>query len=142
MIPPTRSASSRPSAPSLRRASKLWPQRCAPAGHGDARVRDLIAELLWFHQRSQKPGWWAVFERQAWSEEELIDDAESLGGLQLDLSTAPVPVKKSFDTTYRFPPQDTKLKVGDTPKVAETVGYAGKIVDLRPKMAGLCCAAA
>ena len=59
---------------------------CALAAHGDARVRDLIAELLWFHQRSQKPGWWAVFERQAWSEDELIDDAESLGGLQLDLS--------------------------------------------------------
>ena len=99
-------------------------------GHGDARVRDLIAELLWFHQRSQKPGWWAVFERQAWSEDELIDDAESLGGLQLDLSTAPIPVKKSFDTTYLFPPQDAKLKVGDTPKIAETIGYAGKIVDL------------
>ncbi|MBX9943531.1 MAG: TM0106 family RecB-like putative nuclease [Reyranella sp.] len=42
------------------------------ASHGDARVRNLVAELLWFHQRSQKPGWWAVFERQAWSEEELI----------------------------------------------------------------------
>jgi predicted RecB family nuclease len=52
--------------------------------HGDARVRDLVAELLWFHQRSQKPGWWAVFERQAWSEDELVDDAESLGALQLD----------------------------------------------------------
>jgi uncharacterized protein len=99
-------------------------------GRGDPRVRDLIAELLWFHQRSQKPGWWAVFERQAWSEDELIDDAESLGDLQLDPSTPPIPVKKSFDTTYLFPPQDTKLKVGDTPKVAETVGYAGKIVDL------------
>jgi predicted RecB family nuclease len=97
---------------------------------GDARVRDLIAELLWFHQRSQKPGWWAVFERQAWSEDELIDDAESLGGLQLDPSTPPVQVKKSFDTSYRFPPQDTKLKIGDTPKIAETIGYAGKIVDL------------
>jgi predicted RecB family nuclease len=98
--------------------------------HGDARVRGLIAELLWFHQRSQKPAWWAVFERQAWSEEELIDDPESLGGLQLDPSTPPVQVKRSFDTTYRFPPQDTKLKIGGTPKVAETIGYAGKIVDL------------
>ncbi|GAC1558758.1 MAG: hypothetical protein NVS2B5_21650 [Beijerinckiaceae bacterium] len=99
-------------------------------GHGDARVRDLVAELLWFHQRSQKPAWWAVFERQAWSEDELIDDAESLGGIQLDPSMPPVQVKKSFDTTYRFPPQDTKLKIGDTPKIAETVGYVGKIVDL------------
>ena len=98
--------------------------------HGDARVRDLVAELLWFHQRSQKPGWWALFERQAWSEDELIDDAESLGGLQLDADTPPVPVKRSIDTTYKFLPQDTKLKVGDTPRVAETLGTCGTIVEI------------
>lgn len=98
--------------------------------HGDARVRDLVAELLWFHQRSQKPGWWAVFERQAWSEDELIDDAESLGGLRLDTNTRPVPVKRSVDTAYIFPPQDTKLKVGDTPKIAETLAGGGTIVDI------------
>ena len=98
--------------------------------HGDARVRDLVAELLWFHQRSQKPGWWALFERQAWSEDELVDDAESLGGLQLDTHTPPVQVKRSLDTAYVFPPQDTKLKVGDTPRIAETLGYAGSIVEL------------
>ena len=100
------------------------------SSQGDARVRDLVAELLWFHQRSQKPGWWALFERQAWSEDELVDDAESLGGLRLDTSTAPVPVKRSFDTTYVFPPQDSKLKSGDRPKVAETIGNAGTIVEI------------
>lgn len=98
--------------------------------HGDARVRDLVAELLWFHQRSQKPGWWALFERQAWSEDELVDDAESLGGLRLDRSTPPVQVKRSFDTTYIFTPQDTKLKIGDKPTNAETLGKPGTIVDL------------
>jgi predicted RecB family nuclease len=98
--------------------------------HGDARMRDLIAELLWFHQRSQKPGWWALFERQAWSEDELVDDAESLGGLQRDTSKAPVPVKRSFDTAFVFPPQDTKLKVGDMPRIAETIGSAGTIVEI------------
>jgi uncharacterized protein len=99
-------------------------------GTGDARVRDLVAELLWFHQRSQKPGWWALFERQAWSEDELIDDAESLGGLTRDPNTAPVAVKRSFDTTYLFTPQDTKLKVGDTPRIAETLGTCGTIVEI------------
>ncbi|UGA43034.1 TM0106 family RecB-like putative nuclease [Bradyrhizobium quebecense] len=98
--------------------------------HGDARMRDLIAELLWFHQRSQKPGWWALFERQAWSEDELVDDAESLGGLQRDTSKAPVPVKRSFDTAFVFPPQDTKLKVGDMPRIAETIGSAGTIIEI------------
>ena len=98
--------------------------------HGDARVRELVAELLWFHQRSQKPGWWALFERQAWSEDELVDDAESLGDLRLDPNTPAVQVKRSMDTAYIFPPQDTKLKVGDTPRVAETLGYGGSIVEL------------
>ena len=55
--------------------------RVRACSSGDSRIRDLIAELLWFHQRAQKPGWWALFERQSWSEEELVDDPESLGGL-------------------------------------------------------------
>lgn len=116
-----------------RAALEAQKQRLAAAvrasGHGDARVRELVAELLWFHQRSQKPGWWAVFERQAWSEEELIEDPESLGGLRLDPNTRPVQVKQSMDTAYLFPPQDTKLKVGDTPKVAESIANAGTIMD-------------
>ena len=44
-------------------------------------ARDLVAELLWFHQRSQKPQWWALFDRQTWSEEDLFDDLENLAGL-------------------------------------------------------------
>ncbi len=69
---------------------------------GDAATRELIAQLLWFHQRAHKPGWWAVFDRQDWSDEELIDDAESLGGLYRDPDVPPVPIKQSMDTAYRF----------------------------------------
>lgn len=97
---------------------------------GDPQLRDTIAELLWFHQRAQKPGWWSVFERQAWSDDELVDDAESLGGLQRDPNVALRPDKRSVLTTFRFPPQDTKLKVGDTPKISTSLGYAGTIVEL------------
>lgn len=101
--------------------------------NGDTRVRNLVAELLWFHQRSQKPGWWALFERQTWSEDELVDDAESLGGLQVDTATPAIQVKRSLDVSYVFPPQDTKLRVGDTPRIAETLGYGGTIVELSPE---------
>lgn len=100
---------------------------------GNEAVRDVVAELLWFHQRAQKPGWWAVFERQAWSDEELTDDAESIGGVTRDSTKVPIPVKKSLDTTYRFAPQDTKLKIGDRPKIAETRAPAGTIVDISPE---------
>jgi uncharacterized protein len=116
--------------------------RVRNCGHADERVRELITELLWFHQRSQKPGWWALFERQAWSDEELIDDAESLGGLRLDPNMPPVPVKQSVETAYIFPPQDTKLKIGDTPKIAATIGNAGTIVDLSAEDGRSFCALA
>lgn len=93
-------------------------------------ARDLVAELLWFHQRAQKPQWWALFDRQTWSDDELFDDLESLAGLTLD-ATAPVfKDKQSLVATYRFEPQDTKLKEGDPVKIALTLEAAGKIVEI------------
>ncbi|MEH2500464.1 putative RecB family nuclease [Bradyrhizobium sp. AZCC 1678] len=108
-------------------------RRVRASSSGDPRLRELVADLLWFHQRAQKPGWWAVFERQNWSEEELIEDAESLGDLSPDPNLTPVADKKSIEVTFRFPPQDTKLRVGNTPKIAATLAYAGKIVKLEPE---------
>jgi uncharacterized protein len=104
--------------------------RVRASGHGDARVRELIAELLWFHHRSQKPGWWAVYDWQKSSEDELVADAESLGGLEPDSDAAPVDNGRSTDTAYVFPAQDTKLKAGDRPLIAETLRSAGAIVAL------------
>jgi len=90
-------------------------------------LRELIAELLWFHQRSQKPQWWAVFDRQTWSDDELTEDAESLGQLaRLDQR----PDKRSFIATYSFPPQDTKLRVGSRVRFALTSEAAGEIVEM------------
>lgn len=108
-------------------------RRVRASSLGDEKLRDLVAELLWFHQRAQKPGWWAVFERQAWSDEELTDDTESIGGVTRNINIAPVPIKRSLDTTYRFAPQDTKLKAADRPKIAETRAPAGTIVDIDPE---------
>ena len=93
-------------------------------------ARDLIAELPWFHQRSQKPQWWALFDRQTWSEEDLFDDLESLAGLTLDPSAPVFKDKQSFVATYRFEPQETKLKDGDPVKIALTLQAAGTIVEL------------
>jgi len=90
-------------------------------------LRKLIAELLWFHQRSQKPQWWAIFDRQTWTDEELIEDPESLGGLTLQSQTQD---KRSFVATYRFPPQDTKLKPRDQVRLAFESVRAGTIADL------------
>ena len=90
-------------------------------------LRELIAELLWFHQRSQKPQWWAIFDRQTWTDGELSEDPESLGELQLLKQTTDA---RSFVATYRFAPQDSKLRVGDRPRFALTLDPAGEIKEL------------
>lgn len=92
--------------------------------------RELVGQLLEFHRREHKPAWWAMFNRQDMSEEELIDDAESIGGLRRDPTAPPYAVKQSFVYSFRFPPQDFKMRIGDKPKRAATLAPAGEIVFL------------
>jgi predicted RecB family nuclease len=76
-------------------------------------LRELAYQLLDFHRRCAKPEWWAIFARAEMTEDELIDDAECLGGAVLDAEEPPVTVRKSLLYTYRYPEQETKLKTGD-----------------------------
>jgi len=102
-------------------------ERIRASDIGDERIRDLLAELLWFHQRAQKPVWWEIFERQTWTDDELVEDVESLGHLTRQDQTTD---KKSYVATYNFPPQDTRLKAGSTPKFALSLANAGSISDM------------
>jgi len=95
---------------------------------GDRTYRELIAQLLEFHRREDKPQWWAMFDRQSRTDEELIEDAECLGGLEADPTQPPYPDKRSMVFTYRFPPQETRLKTGDACHQAATLTSAGTIV--------------
>lgn len=90
--------------------------------------RQLIAELCEFHRREQKPQWWAMFDRMQRDEEELIADADCLGGL---VAESPCTKEKcSLVRSYRFPPQDTKLRKGDRPTMAATMEAVGEILEL------------
>ncbi len=64
---------------------------------------------------------------------EFIDDAESLGGLVRDRSLPVREIKRSVEVAYSFPPQDTKLKIGETPRDAATLKGAGTIAELSPE---------
>ena len=77
-------------------------------------LAELVYQLLDFHRRADKPAWWAVYARMDMATDELIDDPECLGGLQLDPAAPPVPEKRSMVYTYRVPAQDTKLSNGDS----------------------------
>lgn len=104
--------------------------RVRGSGVGDAAFRELIAELLWFHQRANKPQWWALFDRQAWADEELIDDIDGLGGLELIAQEKLPKPARSDVATYRFPPQETKLRTGQSCRLASTLEPAGVIEEL------------
>jgi len=90
-------------------------------------MRQLVAQLLEFHRRESKPQWWAIFEHRDYSEEELIEDVECLGGLRLDKSVALFTDTLSTVFTYRFPPQDCKLEPGDNCLMSDTLEPAGTI---------------
>lgn len=88
-----------------------------------------VADLLEFHNREAKPEWWAAFDRRDKTMDELIEDVECLGGLSY-AGVAPFPDKRSTVYTYRFPPQDFKLKPGDQVVNAQTMDPAGSIFDI------------
>jgi uncharacterized protein len=83
-----------------------------PAGEGGERLRvkELLAHLLEFHRREEKPIWWRLFDRMAMQENELIDDPDCLGGLQRTARPAQK-VKRSFEYEYTFDAhQETKVR--------------------------------
>ena len=89
--------------------------------------RWLAAELLEYHRREARPAWWWYFERLGMTPEELVDDSESIGGLEVDPQVPPEPRKKSLVYTLRFPPQDHKLGLGSVDDPATGKG-AGEIL--------------
>ncbi|SOD93269.1 TM0106 family RecB-like putative nuclease [Caenispirillum bisanense] len=91
-------------------------------------LRTLTGYLLGFHRRCEKPEWWAMFDRQERTPEELVDDADCLGDLR---QVGPAgSEKKSLVGVYRFPEQETKLRAGDRPLIAQTLEPAGVIDEL------------
>lgn len=83
-------------------------QQLAAAGN------PLLAHLLYYHRREERPAWWSWFERRdKMTDQELIDDSESIGGLERIESVPLVKEKKSFVFTYGFPPQEHKFDAGD-----------------------------
>lgn len=90
------------------------------------RVRELLFQLLGFHRRADKPAWWALFERQQASQDELLDDIEVLASLEQ--ASAPYGGPCGSHYIYRFPEQDCKLKTGDRCTVVSTMKEVSNVV--------------
>ncbi len=76
-------------------------------------IHELLAHLLEFHWREERPVYWAMFDRAEMTDEELFDDINCLGNL--NRTSSPVtPFLRSLLYEYGFDPdQDTKLDEGD-----------------------------
>ena len=96
----------------------------------DAGARQLMADLVGFHRREAKPAWWAFFDRQERTVEELQDDDECLGGCVADGEDWIGRDKRSLTFRYRYPEQETKLREGFAVCIAATGEPAGTIFAL------------
>ena len=80
----------------------------------DDQARWLLAHLLQFHRREEKPDWWAYFQRRDYlGDDDFLEDRECIGGLELDGVVGAE--KRSTVVRYRFPPQDHKFGIGSEP---------------------------
>jgi predicted RecB family nuclease len=96
----------------------------------DAEARQLMADLVGFHRREAKPAWWAFFDRQERSMEELQDDSECIGGCVADSKDWKGQDKRSLTFRYRYPEQETKLREGSAVHIAAGGEPAGTILAL------------
>lgn len=95
--------------------------------------RELVGHLTQFHRRADKPAFWAMFDRCEREPDELVEDGECIGMIAPDIGDDGEWQRKEKQSTvsrYRFPPQETKLKLGDKVKQAPTLGNVGEIVGL------------
>ncbi|MFZ1744373.1 MAG: AAA domain-containing protein, partial [Nitrospirales bacterium] len=85
---------------------------------GDA-ISVILADVIDFHRREEKPMWWRMFDRATATSEELRDDPACIQGMYA--MGSPVPEKLSLVQTYSFDPsQECKLAAGDKSKVMFT----------------------
>jgi len=95
------------------------------------RVQELLAHLVEFHRREEKPVWWAMFDRCAMTPDELWDDVHCLGKLERDAS-APVQIKHSRGFWYTFDPeQDTKISAGDRVMLAQDISIKPQVEEMK-----------
>ncbi len=98
----------------LRLIGRLAEPRAGDSADPQASVeRELLGNLLLYHYRESKPGWWHYFDLRGKSPTDLVEDRDAVGELELCHDIVPTEWKRSLDYTFTFPAQETRLKPGD-----------------------------
>jgi uncharacterized protein len=92
----------------------------------DQQGRWLLAQLLDWHRREAKSEWWEYYRQTDLTNEELVEDPATIGGLEyVGVAGA---VARSTIHRFRFPPQEHGFTLGTTARDAATEESLGKPV--------------
>jgi uncharacterized protein len=109
-LPPEQREPRTESAEELSETTRLRDALLEGAERGDDRW--LLAQLLDYHRREARPGWWWFFRRREMTDEQLLEDGDSLAGLVHD-GADPEVMKQSLAYRFTFPPQQHRFDPGD-----------------------------
>jgi uncharacterized protein len=87
----------------------------------------LLAHLLGYHRREAKPEWWAYFDRQKKSLDDLLDDTEAIAYVEA-VDVPPEQIDRSLVHALQFPPQEFKIGPDTDVEDPFTGAGAGEIV--------------
>ena len=88
-------------------------------------ARWLLANLLDWHRRESKAGWWEYFRLKDMTDEDLLDERDAVAGLRF-LARLGVQGKIPTDR-YSFEKQETDVRAGDNVCERENVGEVVEI---------------
>jgi len=87
----------------------------------------ILAQLLEWHRREDKALWWEYFRLIDLSDEELRDERVAIAGLRFAERVGTI--KRSFVDRYRFPAQETEIRMGNKLKrLDDEVSSFGEVV--------------
>lgn len=86
----------------------------------DDERQTILFDLARFHDREQKPAWWAIFDSFERDESELLNDFDALASLVA--TGQPWDIKRSVARSYEYPAQQTKLRKGKKASVRDADG--------------------
>ncbi len=93
----------------------------------------LLAQLLGWHRRENKAFWWRYFDLCGRTDDDLVDEREPIGMVDLDADLGQVTKGGARRQRFRFPPQDHRAKVGrqvDDPRTQRSAGTVTEVDEL------------
>jgi predicted RecB family nuclease len=103
----------------------------ADDAHPQARARRLLADLLEFHWREAKSGWWEHFRAAELAPADRLEDRSAIAELTYVGEVGKI--KQSVVHRYAFPEQEHSLRLTPSPIDPDTKESAGSVVDIKPR---------